>query len=162
MKKAVFAFITLQLFANLAFAESFRIVGPDDGFNSIDLSKSFWDSFSEAPKFEGKLSDVLTYQEIDEIYVIRSHLMEAAADNLGNLILVPTDKNRTSEIIQSILVPSKGLLTTLSDTDLELSKKIGVRLTFLVKTKRGDIGLLNNFEGGVSILEYKNRYALFK
>ena len=133
------------LVAFTSYAEAGKIQRPYLGFHTIDFSSAFWASMKDDYKFRGKISEVLRYEDIERIFILRCYMHVRAGDHLEQTIRasIPADSQF-----------SLGPVPERISGDLRMPL-----LTALVQTKKGEFGLLTIYPG-MTILELNDRYGM--
>ena len=133
------------LLALTSYADEEKIQVPQLGFHSIDFSSEFWTSIKDDYKFKGKISEVLRYEDIEKIFMLRCYMHIMGGDYL----------ERT--IGSSIQADSQFSLGTVPE---RISKDLRTPLlTALLQTKTAELGLLTIYPG-MTIIELNGRFGM--
>jgi hypothetical protein len=115
------------------------------GFHTLDFSSDFWASLEDNYKLKGKVSDVLTYENIQKILIIRCNMSVPIGDYL--------ERNIRSSI-------SAEHQFTVGPMPDHISKDLGrPLLTAVFETKKGELGLLTIYPR-ITIVELNSRYGM--
>ena len=133
------------LVALTSYAEEGKIQYPYLGFHTIDFSSAFWASMKDDYKFKGKVPEVLRYEDIEKIVILRCSMHIPGRDYLEQTIRasIPADS-------QFSLGPVPERISGNLRTPL---------LTALLQTKKEEFGLLT-IHPGMTIIELKDRCGM--
>jgi len=115
------------------------------GYHSIDFSPQFWSELNPDYKLRGKVSEVLTFAEIETVYIIRCYMH------------VLNDAHIDRTIASSIPAAHEFSVGPVPEKFLMYLK--APLLTVLFQTNKGKVGLLTIY-AGVTILEMDSRYGM--
>lgn len=113
-------------------------------FDTIDFSEEFWKSISEDRKFKGAVSDLISYNSIRRVIIIRVNISIPGGTMLENSI-------------QKLLKGNKQFHT--GSIPAWNSVYSYPWITALLETSDGDLSLLNIYRE-FSVLEYKGRCGI--
>jgi len=134
------------LAAAVAYAgESSRIRMPPLGFYTLDMTKEFWASIDDAHRLKGGVADVLPYEGIKRLVILRCNMHVPGGDYLDQFIR------------GWLAAPARfhpGPLPESNTRDLR-----SPLLTVLIETPKGDLGLLT-IHSDAAFLELNGRFGL--
>ena len=133
------------LVALTSYAEEGKIQYPYLGFHTIDFSSAFWASMKDDYKFKGKISEVLRYEDIEKIFILRCYMHIPGREYLERTIraAIPAES-------QFSLGPVPERISRSPRTPL---------LTALLQTKKGGFGLLTIYPR-MTIIELNDRCGM--
>jgi hypothetical protein len=139
------ALIAAMVFLAAGAAENSRVQIPPLGFYTLDLTKEFWASIDDAHRLKGGMADVLPYEGIKRIIVLRCNMHVPGGGWLDKFI-----RGRLAEGARF----ETGPLPESNTRDLR-----SPLLTVLVETQKGDLGLLT-IHSDAAFLELNGRFGL--
>jgi len=136
---------SIILLALTIYADEGKIQHPLLGFHTMDFSSGFWASMKDDYKFQGKISEVLRYEDIEKIFILRCYMHIPGRDYLERTIraLIPAESQFSLGPVPERI--SRNLRTPL--------------LTALLQTKKGGFGLLTIYPG-MTIIELNDRCGM--
>ena len=126
-------------------AQNGKVQVPPLGYYTLDLTKEFWASIDDARRFKGGVADVLPYEGIKRIFILRCNMHVPGGDYLDKFI-----RNR-------LAAPARfhpGPLPHSNTRDLRAPL-----LTVLIETDKGDLGLLTIYPDA-AFIELNGRFGL--
>jgi hypothetical protein len=115
------------------------------GFHTVDFSKEFWASLKDDYKLKGNVADVLSYEQIRRMVIIRCNIHVPAGDYLDRLIHGWITDATT---FHSGPIPD--------NTMRDLRRPL---LTVLFEAEKGELGLLTIYSD-VAVIELNSGYGL--
>jgi len=136
---------SIILLALTSYADEGKIQHQLLGFHTMDFSSEFWDSMKYDHKFQGKISEVLRYEDIEKIFILRCYMHIPGHEYLERTIRasIPAESQfSVGPVPERIL---RNLRTPL--------------LTALLQTKKGRFGLLTIYPG-MTIIELNEQCGM--
>lgn len=123
-----------------------KIRRPPLGFDTVDFSKELWASIKDDHKFKGNVADVLSYEHIEKITILRCDMSVPAGNYLDNFIRYWIGDTNTFHVGPIPDIMQQELRTPL--------------LTILFETNKNEAGLLTIYSS-MAVMELNSRYGLW-
>ena len=126
-------------------AQNGKVQVPPLGFFTLDLTKEFWASIDDARRLKGGVAEVLTYEGIKKMIILRCNMHVSGGDYLDKFIR------------GWLAAPARfhpGPLPHSNTRDLRAPL-----LTVLIETVKGDMGLLTIYPDA-AFIELNSRFGL--